>query len=78
MDNLKRIAYNLDVGPLLVALDERPELWKQITVRQTVEGTSHSDTETIFARGHVSLAHTNTWGQLMHMTTKQRTRLKIH
>lgn len=51
MDNLKRIAYNLDVSPLLVALDERPELWKQITVRQTVEGTSHSDTETIFARG---------------------------
>ena len=51
MDNLKRIAYNLNVEPLLVALNERPELWKQNTVRQTFEGTAHHDTETIFARG---------------------------
>ena len=51
MYNLKRIAYNLNVDPLLVALDERPELWEEITIRKTFEGTNHSDTKTIFARG---------------------------
>jgi hypothetical protein len=50
-DNHERIATNLNVQPLLAALESLPELWDQITVRQDYPGSAHHDTQAIFLRG---------------------------
>lgn len=49
--NFDRIATGLDVAPLLAALDAHPQLWGEITVRQSYPGSAHHDTECIFVRG---------------------------
>ena len=49
--NFQRIATGLDVAPLVAALDAHPELWRQITIRQSYAGSAHSATECIFLRG---------------------------
>lgn len=51
MQNFKLLATNIDVGPLLQALDNRPDMWEQITVRQNFPGTAHADTQSIYLRG---------------------------
>ncbi len=51
MDNFKQLGYNLDVAPLKEYLDANPDLWNQITVRQSFPDSPHVDTETIFVRG---------------------------
>lgn len=48
--NFKQIAIDLDVRPLLSALEAQPHLWSEITARQTTQGSPHRDTETIFLR----------------------------
>ena len=44
---------NVDTSRLLASVEDRPELWGEITLRQEYEGTAHADTETIFLRGPV-------------------------
>lgn len=51
MHNFRRLLTDLDVGPMLDALDARPQLWKEITVRQEAPGSPHHDTEAIWLRG---------------------------
>jgi len=41
---------DLDVRPLMRSIEAHPALWQQITARQTVPGTPHVDTQTIFLR----------------------------
>jgi hypothetical protein len=41
---------DLDVRPLLTALEAKPDLWDQITERQTTPGSPHVDTRAIFLR----------------------------
>lgn len=48
--SFEKIKSDIDVRPLLDALVKRPELWKEITLRQETAGSPHSDTETIFLR----------------------------
>ena len=43
----------IDTSRLLASVEDRPELWGEITLRQEYEGTAHADTETIFLRGPV-------------------------
>ena len=52
----KRIAYGLDVEPLLELLDARPELWDEITTRQTFTKSPHKDTKTIYVRGALKMS----------------------
>lgn len=40
----------LDIRPLAQAIDAKPELWNEITARQTTPGSPHSDTRAIFLR----------------------------
>lgn len=47
----ERIASNLNVQPLLDKLEQMPELWEQIIIRQNFYESPHKDTETIFVRG---------------------------
>lgn len=51
MANFERIATGLDVQPLLDVLNQRPELWDEITVRQHTTGSPHKDTRAIYLRG---------------------------
>lgn len=51
MQNCKRIATNLAVGPVLEALNAQQDMWSEITIRQTYPGSAHHDTACIFARG---------------------------
>ena len=51
MLNFQRLLTNLDVGPMLDALDARPQLWEEITVRQEAPGSPHHDTECVWLRG---------------------------
>lgn len=51
MQMFKRHDTGLNTQPLLNALDARPELWDQITVRQDYPGSAHHDTQCIFLRG---------------------------
>jgi len=51
MLNFQRLMTNLNVGPLLDAIESRPELWQEITVRQEAPGSPHRDTECIWLRG---------------------------
>ena len=52
----KRIAYGLDVEPLLELLDARPELWDEITARQKLTKSPHKDTECIYVRGPLKMS----------------------
>ena len=52
----KRIAHGLDVEPLLKLLDARPELWDEITTRQTFTKSPHKDTKTIYVRGALKMS----------------------
>lgn len=51
MQNFNRLLTNINVGPMLDALDARPELWDEITVRQEAPGSPHHDTQCIWLRG---------------------------
>lgn len=44
------IAKNINVFPLLRALEQHPALWDQITARQKYPGSAHRDTKCIFVR----------------------------
>jgi hypothetical protein len=48
--NFRRVAYGLDVAPLLADI-EAANLWREITARQDFPGSAHHDTECIFLRG---------------------------
>lgn len=45
------VASHLDVEPLLDRLEQMPELWEQIIIRQNFYESPHKNTETIFVRG---------------------------
>jgi hypothetical protein len=51
MQHFKRLLTNIDVGPMLDALDARPQLWDEITLRQDTPGSPHHDTRCIWLRG---------------------------
>lgn len=51
MHHFNRLLTDIDVGPMLDALDARPELWDEITVRQEAPGSPHHDTRCIWLRG---------------------------
>ena len=55
--NFIRVADGLDVEPLIKLLDAKPELWKQITARQTFMNSPHKDTESIYVRGPYAMTH---------------------
>src|SRR5487761_2793481 len=42
MRNFLQLAQGIDVGPLMVALQNHPELWDQNTLRTKHPGTAHS------------------------------------
>lgn len=44
------IAKDIPVQPLVDRIEAMPELWTEITARQTTPGTPHHDTESIFLR----------------------------
>ena len=54
--NFVRIADGLDVDPLLKLLDAKPELWKEIEIRQQFTGSPHKDTESIYVRGPLKMS----------------------
>ena len=54
--NFVRIAEGLDVEPLLELLDAKPELWKEIDIRQKFTNSPHKDTESIYVRGPLKLS----------------------
>ena len=54
--NFIRIADGLDVKPLLKLLDAKPELWKEIEIRQQFTGSPHKDTESIYVRGPLKMS----------------------
>ena len=54
--NFVRIADGLDVDPLLKLLDAKPELWKEIQIRQQFTGSPHKDTESIYVRGPLKMS----------------------
>lgn len=53
--NFRQLVTGFDVTPAIAELDQRPELWRLVQIRQKYEGSAHSDTETIFLRGPNSL-----------------------
>ena len=66
--NFIRIAEGLDVEPLLQLLDAKPELWKEITIRQNFTKSPHIDTETIHVRGALKMSAYYVSGILAAMT----------
>lgn len=50
MKNFKLIASGLDVAASLAEIAAQPEMWKEITMRQTFPGSVHHDTEAIHLR----------------------------
>lgn len=57
MKNFERIAEGLNVVPLLNALKQMPDLWREITLRQEYPGSAHHDTEAIVIRGPKSFSN---------------------
>jgi hypothetical protein len=55
--NFELLVSGLDVKPMLLALENMPELWKECTIRQEYPNTCHADTENIFLRGPKTLTH---------------------
>jgi len=49
-ENFQLLATGLNVEPLLKSIQAKPELWSEITARQTTTGSPHIDTESIFLR----------------------------
>jgi hypothetical protein len=56
--NMRLVADEIEVSPLLARLASMPEAWGEITLRQDYEGSAHKDTESIYLRGpkEISLA----------------------
>lgn len=50
MKNFKLIASGLDVAASLAEIAAQPEMWKEITLRQSFQGSVHHDTEAIHLR----------------------------
>ena len=50
MKNFKLIASDLDVAASLAEIAAQPEMWKEITLRQSFPGSVHHDTEAIHLR----------------------------
>lgn len=50
LQNFKRLSAQLDVAPILLALEKNSHLFDQITARQTTPGSPHRDTKSIFLR----------------------------
>lgn len=50
LNNFRLLASGIDVAPLLAELDDNPQLWDEITLRQGYEGSAHRDTKAIFLR----------------------------
>lgn len=50
MRNFLRIATGVNVMPLLLAIQRRPELWNQHTLRTTHPGTPHTEVDDIWLR----------------------------
>lgn len=57
MHNFQKVASGLDTAPLLAAVQERPHLWKQLTIREDTPGSPHHDTETIWLRGPKTISY---------------------
>lgn len=55
--NFDLIADGINVAPLLAAIEEHPELWRQFTIRQDYPGSAHHDTECIFILGPRSFTY---------------------
>lgn len=51
MQNFKLLTQGINIKPLMQALDARPDMWDQITIRQNFPGTAHADTQCIYVRG---------------------------
>lgn len=49
-ESFECLTQSLDTRPLLKAIEAQPDLWNQITARQTTQGSPHVDTRTIFLR----------------------------
>lgn len=64
MPNFERLMTDLDVGPMLDALDARPKLWHEITARQDAQGSPHRDTECIWLRGPRELTLDSVFNEL--------------
>ena len=54
--NFIRVAHGLNVKPLLKLLDDKPELWTEITARQSTTNSPHKDTECIYVRGPLKMS----------------------
>lgn len=50
MRNFYMLASNMDVMPLMMALNAQPELWNQNTLRTKTEGTPHREIDDIWLR----------------------------
>lgn len=55
--NFRRIVRGIDPAPALRELEEKPELWDLITVRQEYEGSAHRDSKTVILRGPKTIEH---------------------
>ena len=51
MQNLRCLAKDLDVAPILQKIAAKSHLWDEITIRQEYEGSAHHDTKCIILRG---------------------------
>ena len=51
-----RVAHGLNVEPLLKLLDDKPELWTEITARQSTTNSPHKDTKCIYVRGPLKMS----------------------
>lgn len=51
MQHNKQLLTGLNPEPLLRLIDQHPDLWRQITLRQAYPGSAHTDTETIYLVG---------------------------
>lgn len=60
--NFKRLATDIEVGPLVAAIDAHPALWDEITLRQHYPGSAHRDTACIFLRGPYAFTYAEYMG----------------
>lgn len=73
--NFKLLAWDVDVAPLLNALQAQPELWKEITARQDHPASAHKDTEAIFLRGPREISAGSAFYDLMSIDYPARVKL---
>ncbi len=50
LQHFERLSTGLPIQPLLEAIARKPELWRDITARQSTPGSAHKYTESIFLR----------------------------